>query len=273
MPSVIREIITRRNLISELVRKDLKMRYARLSLGFFWSILSPFLMVIAFYIAFSVILKVKIEESPFILYLMSAIFPWNFFQGSLSSAATSLIDNRNLLKESGFPRYLIPVSIVLTNAVILLPSLLIIIISSLFFLKGLPVFIFFLPAALLLHLTLTIALSIIVAILYVQWRDIKFILDAGLVFLFYLTPVFYSLSLVKESLPPLVAKAYFLNPFVGILCIYRIVLLKGFWAITAGNVDLFAVVAVPLIAAVMFLTIAIHLYKKNKHVINDYLSY
>lgn len=273
MLSFIREIIIRRDLLGELVSKELKMRYSRLSLGFFWAILSPFLVVIACYIAFSVILQIRLEEAPFILYLMSAIFPWNFFQNSLLSAVTSLVDNRALLKEAGFPQYLIPVSIVLTNAVILLPSLIIIIILSLFLLQGLPVFIVFLPAVLLLHLLLTIALSIIASILYVKWRDIKFILEAGLLFLFYLTPVFYSLNLAAESLPPVFFRAYSLNPFVGVLYIYRSVLLRGFWEATAKSVDLAALIAVPLLAAVMFLAIAEHLYKKNKGSINDYLSY
>src|SRR3989338_3576328 len=95
------------NLIQQLVLKDLKMRYSRPMLGFFWAFLSPFLAVTVFYAVFSLALKIQIKEAPFFLYLMSAVFPWRFFQDSLMSSVTSLVDNKNLIKESGFAHYLI----------------------------------------------------------------------------------------------------------------------------------------------------------------------
>ena len=114
------------NLIRELALKDLKIRYSRPALGFLWAFLSPILTVAIFYVIFGLVLKVKTEEAPFVLYLMSGIFPWMFFQDSIFKSITSLVDNKNLIKESNFPHYLIPVSIVMTNAIIFLPSLFII---------------------------------------------------------------------------------------------------------------------------------------------------
>ena len=173
MVPLIRDIAVRRNLLRELVMKDLKVRYSRPILGFFWMFLSPFLIVLIFYVIFSLLLKVEIKEAPFALYLMSAVFPWYFFQNSLMNATTSLVDNRNLIKESNIPHYLIPLCIVIAQAIIFSPSLCIVLLASFLMLKGLSILILFLPFVLAIHLITTIGLSILVSILYVKWRDLK----------------------------------------------------------------------------------------------------
>jgi len=261
------------NLIRELVLKDLKIRYSRPVLGFLWAFLSPLLIVAIFYIVFGLFLKVKIEEAPFVLYLMSGIFPWVFFQDSVLKSATSLMDNKNLIRESGFSNYLVPVSIVLANFVIFLPSLLIVAASSLFIFKTLPIFMIFLPFILAFHLAVSMGCAVIVSILYVKWRDLKYILEAVMYLFFYLTPTCYSLSIVKESISPALFKAYLYNPLVGILTLYRISFLKGF----AGQADKYMILPLVIIIQLIFIALifmtAFYLYKRNKHTINDYLSY
>lgn len=270
---IIKEILAKRNLIHELVLKNLKIRYSRPVLGFFWAFLSPFLTVVIFYLVFSAILKIETEEAPFFLYLMSAVFPWRFFQDSLMCSTTSLVDNKNLIRESNFPHYLIPVSIVLANAIIFLPPLIILIIASFFVLKGLSPFLLFLPFILALHLAATVGLAVAFSLLYVKWRDIKYILEIALLLLFYITPVFYSIYLVKSSFSPLLFKIYTYNPFVGILNLYRIAFLKGFYGVIQKDVGSLALFIVPFgFAFVVFLS-AFYFYNKNKDRINDYLSY
>lgn len=261
------------NLIYELVRKNLRMRYARSLLGVFWAFLSPFLTVGIFYIVFSLILKVKIEEAPFVLYLMSAVFPWRFFQDSLMLSTTSLVDNKNLIRESRFPHYLIPVSIVFTNAIIFLPSLIILIFASLFVFKGLPLFIVMLPLVLVVHFCIIISLSIILSILYVKWRDVKYILEVLLLLLFYVTPVFYSISLVKKSFSPLLFKAYMSNPFVGILNSYRLLFFKDIDKVFQGYFEPITFFVVPIIFAIMTLAVCFYVYRKNRDGIIDHLTY
>ncbi|HAZ10988.1 MAG: hypothetical protein A2047_00410 [Omnitrophica bacterium GWA2_41_15] len=261
------------NLVRELVVKDLKIRYSRPMLGFLWAFLSPFLMVVIFYIIFGLILKVKIEEAPFVLYLMSGVFPWVFFQDSVLKSTTSLVDNKNLIRESDFPHYLVPVSIVFANFISFLPSLLIMITSSLFILKGLPIFILLLPFVLILHLAIIIGLSVIASILYVKWRDLKYLLDAILLLVFYLTPTCYSLSAVKDSFSSISFKIYLYNPFVGILALYRISLFKGFIKGTERYFGLFPVFIIQLIVTIVIFVALFYLYKRKKNTINDYLSY
>jgi lipopolysaccharide transport system permease protein len=273
MPSFIREISQKRNLIRELVIKDLKVRYARPILGFLWAFLSPLFVVVIFYLVFSVILKVKTKEAPFILYLMSAVFTWRFFQDSLICSVTSLLDNKNLIRESQFPHYFLPVSIVLANFINFLPSFCILILSSLILLKGFPLFIIYLPFVLAIHIMTAMGMSLWASILYVKWRDTRYVLEAVLLMLFYSTPIFYSVFLVKESFSSLWFNVYINNPFAGILNLYRSIIFKGFYNLIKGDIGFFSLIVVPTGFGIAIFLSSLYLFKKNKNTINDYLSY
>jgi len=273
MLTILNDIFARRTLIWQLVLKNLKLRYYRPALGFFWAVLGPFLFVSILYVVFSLILKVQSEHVPFFLYLMSAVFSWNFFQESLSASTTSLLDNRNLVKEASFPHYLLPISIAFANLLNFLPALAIIIVTSFVLLKGLPLFIIFLPAVLCLHLMITIGLSVMFSVFYVKHRDIKYILDAALMFLFYLTPVFYPLRLARDSFPAFLFRLYSLNPFVGILNLYRVTLLKGFFATIRDYIGPLSLMVMPIGFAVAVILAGFYCYARQRTTINDYLSY
>ncbi|MCX5714295.1 MAG: ABC transporter permease [Candidatus Omnitrophica bacterium] len=267
------QILARKDLIAQLVVRDLKIKYLRPVLGSFWAFLSPLSMVLIFYLVFYRILKINITEAPFMLYLMSGIFTWNFFQESISSSTVSLVNSRNLIKEANFPHYLIPISIVLTNAINFLPTLAVLIITSLIVLKGLPLFIIFLPFVVLIHLAITTGFAIICSILYVKWRDIKYVLDVVLLLMLYLTPAFYSIMQVKGVFPRWLFMLYAHNPFVGILNMYRVTLLKGFWGFVHKDIGLMAFIGLPVIFAVLILYLSYKFYQRQKAGINDYLSY
>ena len=261
------------SLVRELVIKDLKTRYSRPVLGFFWAFLSPIFMVVIFYIVFGVILRVKTERVPFVLYLMSGIFPWLFLQDSINKSVTSLMDNRNLIKESNFPHWLIPLSIVLANGINFLASWSILAISALIILKGLPIFILLLPIILLIYLITALGISLLVSIIYVKWRDVKYILEVGLLALFYSTPIFYSLYVVKDSIGHFWFNIYIHNPFVGLLNLYRSVALKGFHGYLKTQVTASSLFVIPICFAIAVLLLGCYFYNKNKGEINDYLSY
>jgi len=271
--SIISEIWKRRDLVRELVVKDLKLRYSRPMLGFFWAFVLPFSMTLVFYLFFSIILKTKVEEAPFLVYLMSAIFPWRFFQDSLSAATSSLMDNKNLLREARFPAYFIPVSIVLANAINFLPSLAILITAVLIFMKGVPLFIVFLPLVFIVHALITAGLAIILSLVYLKWRDVKFILEVVLLLIFYLSPTVYSLSLMKAVLPAWIFGLFVFNPFTGILNLYRLTLLNGFYSYIAKDVSVWSLMVIPVLFSMGVISFGFHFYKTNKSTINDHLSY
>lgn len=272
MIAIIKEILTRKNLIGELVLKDLKLRYGRPILGPFWAFLLPLTTVFIFYLVFSVFLKAKTEEAPYVLYLMAAIFPWRFFNDSIICSATCLVDNKNLIRESNFPYYFLPLSIVLANLINFLPSLAVLIFTAFFLLKGLPLLIILLPLLLLVQLLMTIGLSIIFSLLYVKYRDLKYILEITLTVSFYLTPVFYSLYLVKNSLAPVLFKAYLYNPLTGILIFYRSVILKGFYLFIAKDLGWLFSISLVACFSLGVLFLGFYCYLRFKDKAHDYLS-
>ena len=154
-----------------------------------------------------------------------------------------------------------------------LPSLAILVITALLALKGLPVFFLLLPVVLAVHVGLAIGLSIILSIAYVRWRDTRYILDAVLLVLFYLTPAFYSIFLVKDSFPSFWYKLYIYNPLVGILNLYRSATLRGFYSLIKEVAGLPGLISAPVIFAITILVFAFYFYKRNKSTINDYLAY
>ena len=272
MVAIIREILSRRSLIRELVIKDLKLRYGRPILGPFWAFLLPLAAVFIFYLVFSVFLKAKTEEAPYLLYLMTAIFPWRFFNDSIICSTTCLIDNKNLIRESNFPYYFLPLSIVLENMINFLPSLVILIFTAFFVLKGLPLLIILLPLVLVIHLLLTIGLSIIFSMLYVKYRDLKYILEIALTISFYLTPIFYSIYLVKNSLGLVLFKVYLYNPLTGILIFYRSVILKGFYSFIDKDLGWLPSIALAVCFSLAALVLGFYCYSRFKNKVYDYLS-
>jgi len=185
----------KRQLIVQLVIKELKVRYSTVSLGFVWALLSPLLITGVLYLVFFCFLHITIPEAPFLLYLMSATFTWKFFQDSVQGATTCLLDNRALLKDSVLEHYFIPVTVVIVNAIMFLPALFLLVALSWFMAGGLALSIILLPIVFLLHVGSTAGLAVILSIVYVRWRDIKYVLEPLLALLFYLHRFFILLAL------------------------------------------------------------------------------
>lgn len=267
------DIYRKRDLLKELVLKDLRLRYRSPVLGALWMFLSPFLMVGIFYFVFSAILKVKISESPFVLYLMSGVFSWRLFQDTLTQSVTSLVDNKNLIREANFGHMLLPLSILLSNLIYYLPPLTILVLFSLLTLKALPVFIVLLPLVILLQCLFTLGLAMMASVLYVKWRDTKYITEVILTAAFYLTPVFYSLALIKEAFPEWVFTVYTLNPCVGILNLYRCAILNGFYPQIKAYISFSGLFIIPVFFSALTLFLGLYFYKLNKDKINDHLNY
>ena len=221
------EILKYRELVEALVWKNIKVRYQGSVLGYFWSFLSPFLTMGLFTLIFSYFLRIKIENYP--LFLISAIVPWSFFSSSLLQGSQSLVTNCDFIKKMYCPREIFPLSLILTNALILLVGLLAVIPFMLYFKGSLSVVFFMLPIVVFIHFLFILGLALILACLHVFYRDVNHILDFLLMFWFYLTPVVYPLSMVPEKLHIF----FYLNPMFHILSLYRDILYKGtmpsFW--------------------------------------------
>jgi ABC-2 type transport system permease protein len=214
-------LFLRMGILKNLVLRNLKIRYKGSVLGFAWGFLNPFLSMLVLYVVFSQIVRIQIQQYP--LFLLTGLFPWVSFSNSLTEATRSIIDNANLVKKIYFPRDILPISYVLSNFINLLFGLMVLLFVLVIFRAPSLRFLYFLPIIIIIHLIFTVGLALLVSCGNVYIRDISHILNVALMFWFYLTPVFYPVSMV----PPKFHTVYMLNPMVSIISMYRNILFEG----------------------------------------------
>ncbi|RMF96166.1 MAG: ABC transporter permease [Candidatus Schekmanbacteria bacterium] len=209
-------------LLIALAKKDLKVRYKSASLGFMWAILNPLLMMVVLSIIFSLVFKVK-TEAPYSVFVLCGLIPWTFFNFSLSCATNSIVDNSNLIKKVYFPREIIPISVILANLFNFCLSLIILFIFLLIFKIEITIYYFLAPIAIIIQFFFVCGMCLLTSGLNVYFRDVRYIVEAGLLFLFYLTPVFYPVQMVPERFRDI----FMLNPMAGIIVFYREIFLNA----------------------------------------------
>jgi ABC-type polysaccharide/polyol phosphate export permease len=222
------ELIRYRFLLRNLVMRDLKVRYKNSFLGVLWSLLNPLLMMVVFSLVFTVFSAQSIRQYP--VFFLVGLVPWNFFSGSLMGGTLSLATNVNLLKKVSFPRELLPVSALLAHLVNFLIAFGILMVFLFASGLGLTIHALWLPVILAAQLILTAGLALLLSALHVFYRDVVMILDVVLLAGFFLTPIFYPLSLYGETrtianisfVPAQVMR--WLNPMASIVDAYRTVL-------------------------------------------------
>jgi len=266
--SQVRTLIQYRHLIWDLAIKDIKVRYRSPTLGFLWAILVPLIMVFIFKFVFSMILRAHVENYPFFIYLMTAIFPWTYFSSSVDTSVESICSNRELIKKTYFPRQIIPLSVVLANLINFLPALMVMLLILYFFNIQFTILIFLLPLILLLQTILTIGLALIVSSLQVVLRDVKYIVQLLLTAWLYLSPGFYSLTMVANVSDKFL-KLYLLNPFVGLFCLYRIAFLRGFVNTLPPGVNIYALSIWTIIVCIAVLLIGFSVFKRYESRFSD----
>lgn len=234
----LREIFKFKNLIYNLVSRDLKVKYKGSILGFFWSLLNPLAMLIVYTVAFKYIIRIRVENFP--LFFLCGFLPWTFLSLSLSMAVSSIKDNANLVKKVYFPREILPLSIVLSNLVQFLLTFIILIPALLLFKIKLGLPLLYLPLIIIFHLAFILGLSLLLSALNVFFSDIRHLLEIFLQIWFWLTPIIYPVSFVPERFQTL----YRLNPAVLFVESYRNSLLynKGLHFADVGTLFLIGAV-------------------------------
>jgi ABC-2 type transport system permease protein len=216
-----RELLAHREVLLNLVRKELKVKYTASVLGAVWSLLNP----VVFLAVFTFVVHVLGNLLPdYPVFLLSGLLAWNFFANSLQTGSRSVIDNANLVKKIAFPREILPLAavgvalfdFVLQSAVLLafigisghgfqLPEL------------------WLYPLAIVTLLVFTTALTLWVSAMNVRYRDVGHLLNLGLLVWFWLTPIVYQGWLVQNELSSRTILGinawtlYLLNPAVGIV--------------------------------------------------------
>jgi ABC-2 type transport system permease protein len=219
----LKEIYLYREMLKNLVAKELRARYKGSVLGFFWTFFNPLLMLIVYSLVFSFVMRVQTEN--YAMFLFVALLPWNYFATSVLQGAASLVQNSSLIKKIYFPREILPLSVVLTNLVNYLLSLFILIPALLIFKVDLTLALIAFPAILIVETLLVASLTFLVAIANVYFRDLEHIMGVLMMAWFFLTPVLYPADLIPQN-----AKFIFnLNPATPIIEAYRSIFYAGKW--------------------------------------------
>jgi lipopolysaccharide transport system permease protein len=203
------------DLLYELVRRDLILRYRRSVLGLLWTLLNPLAQLLVLNLVFSRVLPLNIPDYP--LFLFTGLLAWNWFQASLYSGTGSIVENRDLIRRPGFPSAVLPVVMVVSYFIHFLLALPILLLFM--FLSGIHLSsaILSLPVIFATQFILILGLIYLTAAIQVTFRDTQYLLGVLLFLGFYLTPIFYDAS----ALPPQAQALYYLNPMATIIDAYR----------------------------------------------------
>lgn len=182
-----------RELFTNLARREVRGRYKGSLLGVLWTLVTPFILMLAYTLVFSVLFAFVDERLPnYPLYVLTGLSLWLFFSGALTVSATSLIGNANLVKKVRFPRAIVPVAAVTSQALTMLVMIVVLVPLSIWFMPGNPLTILLLPAVLLAIAMMVVGISLAVSVLNVYFRDIEHIIGALILPWFFLTPVLFS---------------------------------------------------------------------------------
>jgi lipopolysaccharide transport system permease protein len=231
MLSDLRELYRYRDLVVQLVVRDLKVRYKNSVLGFFWSLLNPLVQVAVITIIIKFVMRVNIDN--YSAYVLAAFLPWMFFQMSLLDASDSVLKHHDLLKKVYFPREALPISLVISNFIHLILAFVVFFIYLVAYLRT-PILLTaaLLPVLMGIQFVFNLGIAFFVSCLNVLYEDTKFIVAVGLNVLFYASPVMYVSELVYTALPAqnrhLLWILYQLNPLNALLIGYRKILLNPF---------------------------------------------
>lgn len=231
MTKSLKELWNARELIYNLVLRDLKVRYKNSLLGIVWSWLNPLLMMLVFTFVFNVMQGRAMPA--YHIFVLSALLPWNYFSGAVSGGIRSIVSNGHLIKKVYFPREVLPVSLVLSNLVNFLISLPVLFILALISGLHFSPWLILLPIPILVETIFIIGIVLFLSTLEVFYRDTHMLMDVGMLAWFFMTPIFYS----AQQLPPEASllgytfnpqrMIFWINPMASIINTYQDLIYRG----------------------------------------------
>lgn len=222
----LKELFKYRVLIQNLVSRELKARYRGTVLGFLWSFLNPFLLMIVYTIVFGFIIQPRdpaFGGNPWMyaLFLFCGVLPWVWFSSSQLESANVLMVQGNLIKKILFPAEVLPVVVVTSNLVHFLLGLPIVFIFIPILGKGYTPFLLFLPVVILVQFIFSLGFSLLISSLTVHFRDIKDILANLLTFWFFASPIVYPVTFETIQESTILKTFLYLNPMTHIMRGYQ----------------------------------------------------
>jgi ABC-type polysaccharide/polyol phosphate export permease len=231
-----RDLIRARELLFDLVWKDIRIRYRYAALGFLWAVIEPLLLMLVLTFVFSIVFRLDLGGRALgygagfdAVFILAGLLAWQFLSTSLTTATVSLVQGENLVTKVNFPREILPLAAVggaLVNTTIGAALLLIL---RTILVGWPPATAVWLVPIFAVELALVVGLALALSTLNITFRDVAYITNAALLFGFYASPVLYQPAFVKSALDEhglsWLYVVYFVNPMAGLITAYREALL------------------------------------------------
>jgi ABC-type polysaccharide/polyol phosphate export permease len=216
----LRQLWSYRELLRNLVERDIKVRYKRSVLGFAWMLLNPLITMVVFTVIFREIFGM---EHDYPLYVIAALLYYNFFSLGSSQGLNSVVASGGLIRKVAVPKAVFPLASVVANLVNFGLSLIPLAAVMLFTGARITPALLVLPVAVVAGFMFTYGISLALAAMNVFYRDVRWFYDSALLLIFYMTPIIYPAKVVPERFRLVLA----VNPLTRLLELFRMPIYEG----------------------------------------------
>ena len=216
-------VFKQRDLLLELIKREIKARYKQSILGYAWVLLVPLLNLVVLTVVFSYFIRVPTGGTPYVIFLFTGLVPWTFTVNSISFATQSVVSNTSLITKISLPREIFPVATILAKMVDFLLTCLILVLFLIIFDISFKLTMLFVPVIFFFHFLLISGISLFLSAMNVFFRDVENVIGVFLTIWMYITPVLYP----QELIPPVFVPLFNLNPMMPIINAYRNTILYG----------------------------------------------
>ncbi len=218
-----------RRILSLLVTRDLKVKYADSVLGYIWSILDPLMMAIVYWWVFSQLMHRQLGEAPYIVFLLCGMLPWQWTNASLRASMKALNKDSKLVRSTSLPREIWVLRVVASKYAEFVYALPVLAMFALITHAHLNRYILVWPFAMLLQAVLLTGCGLLLAPAAILYGDVERVMRIVTRLLFYFSPILYGLNDVEGRFGPVVGKLYILNPLAGLFDLYRLAFFPDQW--------------------------------------------
>ena len=219
-----RNLVERRSLLFQLVRRDFEQRFVGSAIGWVWGIINPLVQLVMFTFVFQGLMHATAPAGiPYPLFLFAGMLPWWLFSETVTRSAPSVLDQANLITKTVFPAEIVPVSIFLSTLISHFLALALMVAVTSIWMNQISIFLVVLPLYMLAVGLFAIGIGWIVSSLHVFLRDTAQVLGVVMMVWFWLTPLFIEESTFPKKIQFLLAA----NPMFYVVRAYREILLHS----------------------------------------------
>lgn len=214
-------------LLSELVKKDIKLKYRRSKLGILWTLIEPLLTMIVLSVVFGTLYN---RDRFFPVYVLTGRLMYTYFSNATKAAARSIRSNSGMMRKVYVPKYMYPLSAVISNFITFLISLIVLVGVAVYLRVPVTTHVFAAIVPLFILFVMALGVGMILATLEVFFRDLEYLWGVALMLIMYCSAIFYPIERLTEKG---LGWIFDLNPLFAVIRNFRNAVLYG----TAQNMQ------------------------------------